>query len=108
MQEKGTPAKYQPCGAVPTAAPFLSPSNRPLVCGRFSFFIKTQYFLIWGVRNLKSVDLRHFHRGMKPHAHHGYIHSENDGPKKATGLSAKERKMVDLVLKLWYNNNGKS
>lgn len=45
---------------------------------------------------------------MKPHTHHGYIHSENDGPKKATGLSAKERKMVDLVLKLWYNNNGKS
>ncbi len=70
--------------------------------------VKTIYYFDNNLKKTKSIDLRHYHKGLVPHTHHGYIHSENDGPKGATKLSKKEKKMVELVLKLWYNNKGKS
>lgn len=52
----------------------------------------------------RQIDLEHSHNGKQPHTHHGYNHDENG----TTGLSAKERKMVDRVTELWYNHlNGK-
>ncbi|MBQ9279582.1 MAG: hypothetical protein IJ215_00825 [Clostridia bacterium] len=51
----------------------------------------------------KAIDTGHFHKGMKPHTHHGAIHNENDGPKGATILTSKERKMIERVKKIWYN-----
>ena len=51
----------------------------------------------------KTIDLDKPHKGLKPHVHHGYDHNENDGPKGATGLSDKERRMVEKVVNLWYN-----
>lgn len=55
----------------------------------------------------KTIDLDKPHRGISPHVHHGYNHSENDGPKGATDLSPKERKMVANVLNIWYNKHSK-
>lgn len=55
----------------------------------------------------KTIDLDKPHKGLIPHVHHGYEHNENDGPKGATGLSSKERKMVDTVLKVWHNHISK-
>jgi hypothetical protein len=55
----------------------------------------------------KTIDLDKPHNGLSPHVHHGYEHNENDGPRGATGLSTKERKMVDNVRRLWYNRNSK-
>ena len=49
----------------------------------------------------KSIDLTHAHDGISPHVHHGYNHSEGG----TTRLTDKERKMVDFVLKTWYNRN---
>lgn len=51
----------------------------------------------------KQIDLYVPHNGLSPHVHHGYLHNENDGKKGATRLTVKEKKMVDKVLKLWYN-----
>ena len=59
-------------------------------------------------KRTKTIDLQHTHRGEKPHVHHGYEHNERDGPKGATGLSPKERKMVERVWRIWYNWHGKS
>lgn len=54
-------------------------------------------------KRVKTIDLSHSHKGMSKHVHHGYLHNENDGPKGATNLNDKERAMVDLVERLWYN-----
>lgn len=52
----------------------------------------------------KQIDLDHEHKGMKPHTHHGYFHNEYETNKKgATKLSVKEKKLVDTILKEWYN-----
>lgn len=51
----------------------------------------------------KTIDLDKAHKGMKPHTHHGYNHNEKDGKKGAARLTAKEKKMVARVEKLWYN-----
>lgn len=51
----------------------------------------------------KVIDLSHTHNGDNPHTHHGYEHNENDGPKGATRLTDKEKKMVERVKRLWYN-----
>lgn len=68
------------------------------------------YFDTASKRN-RTIDLSHPHKGKKPHVHHGYEHNEIDiknGVKGgATGLSIKERKMVDKVTKLWYNHINK-
>ncbi len=58
-------------------------------------------------KRTKTIDLDKPHKGVTPHVHHGYNHNENDGPKGATGLSTKEREMVDFILKTWYNRKGK-
>lgn len=57
-------------------------------------------------RHVKEINIGHKHAGMDPHTHHGYYHNENDGEKGATGLSVKERKMVERVQKVWYNYIG--
>ena len=58
-------------------------------------------------KRTKQIDLTHDHQNMKPHTHHGYYHSERDGKKGATNLTAEERKMVDRVKRLWLNKNKK-
>lgn len=50
-------------------------------------------------KRTKTIDLMHSHKGKQPHTHHGYNHSEGG----TTGLSAKEKAMVDFVTKLWHN-----
>lgn len=55
----------------------------------------------------KVIDLGKPHKGMQPHAHHGYLHNELDGPKGATKLNSEEQKLVDSVLDFWYNKRGK-
>ena len=58
-------------------------------------------------KRVKTIDLTHIHNGMQPHTHHGYIHNENDGTKGAANLNARERKMVERILKIWYNSLSK-
>ena len=55
----------------------------------------------------KTIDLDHPHRGMKYHTHHGYYHNEQDGPKGATNLTPKEKRMVAWIQKMWYDYIGK-
>ena len=54
-------------------------------------------------KRTKSIDLNHAHDRKKPHTHYGYEHSEYG----TTGLTTKERNLVDFVYKAWYNNYGK-
>lgn len=56
-------------------------------------------------KRAKQIDLDHVHKGMKPHIHHGYFHNENDPAKGASGLSPKEKDMVERVMQIW-NNKG--
>ncbi|MBQ7654526.1 MAG: hypothetical protein IJS17_05580 [Clostridia bacterium] len=65
--------------------------------------VKTIYYFDNDLKKRKTIDLLHKHRKMQPHAHHGYYHSENDGPKGGTNLTPQEKKMVDTVLNAWYN-----
>lgn len=58
-------------------------------------------------KRTKTIDLNKSHKGMKPHTHHGYEHNKNDGVKGATRLTPEEKKMVERVRKLWYNQKGK-
>lgn len=55
------------------------------------------------LKRVKQIDLLHKHKGVQPHAHHGYYHSENDTKKGATRLTTKERDMVDKVSSIWEN-----
>lgn len=50
----------------------------------------------------KQIDLKD-HHGKNPHVHHGYFHNENSPNLDATGLSPKERQMVERVLAAWDN-----
>lgn len=54
-------------------------------------------------KRVKQVDIDHQHKGMRPHTHHGYDHSENDSAKGASRLTPEERDMVDRVSNLWNN-----
>lgn len=65
---------------------------------------KISYYDTEGKR-VKSIDLLHTHRNMKPHVHHGYVHNEDDNEKGATGLTPKEKQLVDLVLTVWHNHH---
>lgn len=56
-------------------------------------------------KRVKTIDLTHFHDGIKPHTHHGYVHNEYDGRKGAAKLTSEERKMVERILKKWYNKS---
>lgn len=58
-------------------------------------------------KRTKSIDLTHRHNAMDLHVHHGYNHNENDGRKGAANLNPDEKRMVERVKKLWYNNLGK-
>ena len=55
----------------------------------------------------KQIDLLHKHNGVVPHVHHGYLHNEGDSSKGASNLTTKEKKLVDRILKKWYNKNNK-
>lgn len=59
------------------------------------------------LKRSKTVDFSHYHKKMNPHAHHGYKHSENDGPKGATNATPEEKKMVDYVKRMWQNRKSK-
>ena len=54
-------------------------------------------------KRAKQIDTDHQHRGMRPHTHHGYNHSENDSAMGASRLTPEERAMVDRVSNLWDN-----
>lgn len=54
-------------------------------------------------RRSKQIDITRAHAGMLPHTHHGYLHNENDSPKGAAGLTAKERQMVARLSGIWDN-----
>lgn len=58
-------------------------------------------------KRTKTIDLTKPHKGVLPHTHHGYEHSENDSKKGFTNLTAKEKAMVARVQKLWYNWHSK-
>ena len=58
-------------------------------------------------KRTKSIDLTHPHNKMDLHVHHGYNHNENDGKKGAANLDQKEKRMVERVKKIWYNNLSK-
>lgn len=49
----------------------------------------------------KSIDLRHRHYGKIPHTHHGY----DRGSLGTTNITAKERKLIEKVNKIWDNRN---
>lgn len=69
--------------------------------------VKTIYYFDNDFKRTKTIDLKHYHKTLRPHTHHGYWHNENDSPKGASKLTPKERKMVERVLELWYNKKGK-
>ncbi|CDA88987.1 putative uncharacterized protein [Ruminococcus sp. CAG:563] len=69
--------------------------------------VKSIHYFDNDLKKSKTIDLTHYHKKMKPHVHHGYFHNENDNSKGATRLSKKEKKMVDFVIKEWYNTNSK-
>ncbi|MCL2526247.1 MAG: hypothetical protein FWE46_04255 [Coriobacteriia bacterium] len=52
-----------------------------------------------GIKNVQ-IDLRHFHKGMKPHAHDGYNHGE---PRR---LTITEVRNLNKALKIWEKNKG--
>lgn len=58
-------------------------------------------------KRYKQVDIDHPHRingkWTQPHTHKGYFHNE----KGDRETMPKESKMIDRVLKTWYNRNGK-
>ena len=47
------------------------------------------------------------HLGMIPHTHHGYNHNENDSIKGASRLTVKEKRIVEIVNKIWYSKHKK-
>nr|DAE44586.1 MAG TPA: hypothetical protein [Bacteriophage sp.] len=56
------------------------------------------------LKRKKSINLLHGHKNIKgAHTHEGYLHDENGTHR----LTAKERRMVARVTKIWYNLNSK-
>lgn len=55
----------------------------------------------------KQIDLEKPHKGMSPHTHHGYEHNEDDSVKGAAHLTTEEKRMIDRVKRLWYDEFGK-
>ena len=64
---------------------------------------KPKYILYYDSDNKrkKQIDLDRPHKGVLPHTHHGYYHSENDTAKKYANPTDKERTMVDCIQKIW-------
>lgn len=58
-------------------------------------------------KRYKQIDLDHSHKidnkWISPHTHYGYFHDEN-GTKK---LTPNQKKIVDRIVKTWYNKLGK-
>lgn len=54
----------------------------------------------------KQIDLTP-HKGLVPHAHHGYEHDEFSKDGQPTSLTAEENRIVASVLKAWDNRAGK-
>lgn len=67
---------------------------------------KSIYYFDRNLKKTKNIDLTHKHNGKIPHTHHGYEHSSED-KHGGTGLSVKEKKMVDRVTELWYKHISK-
>ena len=55
----------------------------------------------------KQIDLKHNHNKESPHTHHGYLHNEKDNIKGYSKLTTEEKKMVERISKIWYNNISK-
>lgn len=55
----------------------------------------------------KQIDLEKVHKGMLPHTHHGYEHNEGDSSKGAAKPTNKEKRMIERVRTIWYNNLSK-
>lgn len=55
----------------------------------------------------KQIDLEKAHKGMLPHTHHGYEHNEGDSSKGAAKPTTEEKRMIERVRKIWYNNLSK-
>ena len=90
-------------------APFETNTNGPLyVIVKKDDKLKNITYYDTDGRRRKTIDFTHYHQEIKPHAHHGYIHDENDGPKGATRLTPNEKRLVERVTKLWYDKHGKS
>ena len=49
----------------------------------------------------RQIDLDVPHKGIIPHTHHGYFHSENDSPKGASNPTTKEKELINLVYSIW-------
>lgn len=58
-------------------------------------------------KRVKQIDLDRPHAGVVPHTHHGYEHNENDTVKGFAHLTDEEKRMVERVIKIWFNKNGK-
>lgn len=60
-------------------------------------------------KRTKQIDLDKPHKGISPHTHHGYNHSENDSAKGYANLTAEEKRLVDKINRIWHNRrNNKS
>ena len=68
--------------------------------------LKSIYYFDKNLEKTKNIDLTHTHNGKKPHVHHGYEHAEKDA-NGGTGLTPKEKKMVDRVQKIWDDHMSK-
>ena len=59
------------------------------------------------LKRFRQIDLDHAHpiNGVptQPHVHNGYFHNENGDAE----LSTKDKKIVERVLKIWYDKKGK-
>lgn len=62
------------------------------------------YFDTDGKRS-RQIDLTHAHEGKKPHTHYGYEFKK--GQHDANRLTTKEKAMVERVVKLWKNRDGR-
>lgn len=56
-------------------------------------------------KRIKTIDIDHTHKGIKPHVHRGYLHNENDGRKGASKLMPDEKKMIERVTSIWDNHS---
>lgn len=54
-------------------------------------------------KRVKQIDLDKPHKGISPHTHHGYEHSENDSAKGFANLTTEEKKLVEKINRIWHN-----
>lgn len=54
-------------------------------------------------RRVKQIDLDKPHKGVSPHTHHGYNHSENDSAKGFANLTTEEKKLLEKINRIWHN-----